>query len=122
MIKRRSLADGLENTPKADPETEKAFVLKAKKPNPTPTKKPPKPKSQPVEATPVSAPEAQAEQAPEQSLGRSPLSSRLRTDFSEALKRASLERQLAKQKPSTVQDILEEALEPWLRKHGYLKD
>jgi hypothetical protein len=121
MVKRRSLADGLENTPKADPETEKAFVLKAKKPNPTPTKKPLKPKSQPVEPTPVIAPEAQTEQAPEQSLGRSPLSTRLRSDIGAALKRASLERELAKQAPHTVQDILEHVLEPWLKELGYLK-
>ena len=121
MAKRRSLADGLENTPKADAETEKAFVLKAKKSNPTPTKKPAKPKSQPAEPAPVVAPEAQSEQSPEQITGRSPLSTRLRSDIGAALKRASLERELAKQAPHTVQDILEHVLEPWLKELGYLK-
>ncbi len=52
--------------------------------------------------------------------GRVPLTTRIRTDFGNALKRASLQRQLEGQEPNTVQDILEEALEPWLRKHGYL--
>jgi outer membrane biosynthesis protein TonB len=121
MAKRRSLADGLENTPKADPKTEQAFVQKAKKPNPTPTKKPDKPKAQPAEPAPVIAPEAEPEQSPEQITGRSPLSTRLRSDIGAALKRASLERELAKLAPHTVQGILEHVLEPWLKELGYLK-
>lgn len=51
---------------------------------------------------------------------RQTLSTRIREDFGQALKRASLERQLAGVAPNTVQDILEEAIEPWLREHGYL--
>ena len=35
-------------------------------------------------------------------------------DFAKALKRASLERQLKGLEPNTLQDILEEAIEPWL--------
>ena len=50
---------------------------------------------------------------------RSPISTRIRSDFAAALKRASLERRLAGTHPHTVQDILEEALEPWLRTNGY---
>lgn len=53
-------------------------------------------------------------------MGRSPISTRIGSDFVEALKRASLERQLHKVEPNTLQDILEEAIEPWLKKHGYL--
>ena len=30
--------------------------------------------------------------------------------------------QLAGETPNTVQDILEQALDPWLKDHGYLKD
>ena len=37
------------------------------------------------------------------------------------LKRASLERQLHGIQPNSVQEILEEALEFWLHKHGLLK-
>lgn len=51
---------------------------------------------------------------------RVPISTRLRADFADALKRASLERQLKAIEPSTLQDILEEAIEPWLRSNGYL--
>jgi hypothetical protein len=52
---------------------------------------------------------------------RVPLSTRMRADYAELLKRASLERQLEKVQPNTLQDILEEAVEPWLRSNGYLK-
>lgn len=55
-----------------------------------------------------------------QSAGRSPLSTRIRADLATALKRASLERQLAGVVPNTVQDIIEGVLEPWLRDQGYL--
>ncbi len=51
---------------------------------------------------------------------RSPLTTRLRSDVAEALKRASLERQLNGQSPWQVQDILDEALAPWLRANGHL--
>lgn len=53
---------------------------------------------------------------------RSPLTTRLRDDYGKALKRASLERQIAGVTPNTLQDILEEALGPWLRENGYLHD
>ena len=49
-----------------------------------------------------------------------PLSTRIRSDFAAAIKRASLERQLSGEKPNTVKDILEDAIEPWLKSRGYL--
>jgi hypothetical protein len=52
--------------------------------------------------------------------GRTPISTRVRTDFAVALKRASLERQLKAIEPNTLQDILEQAIEPWLKANGYL--
>lgn len=45
---------------------------------------------------------------------------RIRVGYGAALKRASLERQLSGQVPNTVQDILEDALGPWLRVNGYV--
>jgi hypothetical protein len=54
--------------------------------------------------------------------GRVPLNSRIRPKFATALKRASLERELAGEEPHTIQDIVEQGLEPWLKEHGYLKD
>jgi len=123
MPKRRSLADGLKTPPKADPEKEAAFVYGEKQAKSERPKKTDKPKPQPTEQapTPSSASDVPPEPQPEPSLGRSPLTTRLRSDIGAALKRASLERQLAGLTPHTVQDILEEALEPWLLSHGYLK-
>jgi hypothetical protein len=114
---RRALLDGLEKTLKVDPDAAEEFVYGSKnlKTKPVATEKP-------------SLPEPPIAQAPEQkgqgqaatSIARVGLTTRIRGDFVEALKRASLERQLQRVKPNTQQDILEEALEPWLRKHGYL--
>jgi hypothetical protein len=52
---------------------------------------------------------------------RVPLSTRIRAEFATALKRASLERQLNGIEPNTLQDILEQAIEPWLRDNGYVR-
>jgi hypothetical protein len=53
-------------------------------------------------------------------VNRVPFTTRIRDDLAKALKRASLERQLKGVEPNTVQDILESALEPWLRANGHL--
>lgn len=53
-------------------------------------------------------------------MSRLPLSTRIRADYATALKRASLERQLSGTTPNTLQDILEEALGPWLASNGYI--
>lgn len=55
-------------------------------------------------------------------VARAPLTTRIREDFARALKRASPERQLGGIEPHTLQDILEEAIEPWLRINGYLPE
>jgi hypothetical protein len=52
---------------------------------------------------------------------RVPISKRIRSEYAEALKGASLERQLNKVEPNTLQDILEEAIEPWLKSNGYIR-
>lgn len=123
MVKRRSLADGLPTTPKADPEIEKAFVYEANKAKRESTKKPAKPEPHPTESVTSSAPvpELPRETRSEQVIGRSPLTTSLRSDIVTALKRASLERELNGQSPYMVRDILEITLEPWLKRHGYLK-
>lgn len=116
--KRRSLTDGLKSK-KPDPKTEAAFVSGKAGTKPTHQDKP---ASTEAPAAPPDARNAVQETPTTQPHGRSPLTTRLRTDLADALKRASLERQLSKMTPNTVQDILEEALEPWLRRNGYLKD
>jgi len=100
MAERRSLLEGVtEPTPPIDPAKVNAFLNGAKsksggeliKPSPT---------------TPV--------------LARSPFSTRIRTDYINALKRASLERQLKGIEPNSLVEILEQAIEPWLRANDYL--
>lgn len=48
------------------------------------------------------------------------LSTRIRGDYVQVLKRASLERQLQGVKPNTINEFLEQAIEPWLRSQGLL--
>ncbi len=52
--------------------------------------------------------------------GLIPITVRLQPEIAAGLKRASLERQLYGEDIHTQQDIVETALEPWLRNHGYL--
>lgn len=102
MAERRSLVDGLKATPAVDPEVERQFVFR----------KPAPPTQTPVPASPASKSNATS---------RVPISSRMRTDFAQALKRASLQRQLEGVEPNSLTDILEAAIEPWLRSNGYLE-
>jgi hypothetical protein len=102
MADRRTLTEGLKPPPQApviDPALERQFVrggANAVANAPTPS----------TSANPIR---------------RVSFSTRMRSEYSEALKRASLERQLNKIEPNSVQDILEEALEPWLRNNGYIR-
>ncbi len=94
MVDRRTLVEGLKDTPPPiSTGTEREFVYAEKQ-------------SAPVGGTAT--------------LGRTPISTRVRADFAAALKRASLERQLKAVEPNTLQDILEEAIEPWLKANGYV--
>ena len=109
MAERRALVEGVKTAGGIDPSLEKDFVFggQAKA-------------GQPVHAPPA-APSLEGKGGhPGNSIGRVPLTTRIRADFAAALKRASLERQLNSVLPNTLQDILDEALEPWLRSNGYL--
>jgi len=103
---RRPLVAGLQANP-VDPKVEQAFVYSGK----------PKPEAPPP-APPAETKEGKGR--PANAASRSPFTTRLRTDFANALLRASLTRKLEGKEPNTLQDILEEALEPWLHTHGYL--
>jgi len=93
MADRRSLSDGLKTAPAAvDPEVAKQFIYGDK-------------------PTPAAVP----------GVNRVPLSTRIREDLFAALKRASLERQLSKTEPHTLIEILEQAIEPWLKSNGYIR-
>ncbi len=102
MADRRPLIDGLKPPPAPiDRAVETAFVFGPKTTPPVVEEPAPVPPTPP----PVS---------------RSPLTTRIRADYAAALKRASLERQLSGTTPHTLQELLEEALEPWLKAHGYV--
>jgi hypothetical protein len=101
MAERRPLVEGLKTPPDSSRSLEKQFVY-GKKVN-----------------EPAAAPELTA-QRPTAVSNRVPFTSRVRAEIAQAVKRASLERQIAGIEPNTVQDILESALEPWLRANGYL--
>ena len=67
-------------------------------------------------APPARRPKNAAVMAP----GLIPVNVRIRPDIAAALQTASLERQLQGLEPSSKREIVEEALEPWLRTNGYL--
>ena len=109
---RRSLVAGLNSTSSgSDRAVEEQFVY-ARKPI---AAKPTVPQAPGAESREGKGKAANAVNA----VSRMPLTTRI-TDYATALKRASLERQLSGTVPNTLQDILEEALEPWLRSNGYL--
>jgi hypothetical protein len=96
MSERRPLIEGLKPPPQApaiDPKREHEFVHGTQ--------------------TPATAPPGTTSPT-----RRLPISTRIRADYAEALKRASLQRQLNKVEPNTLQDILEQAIEPWLKENG----
>ena len=95
MADRRPLTDGIKPQQQVDSQLEKAFVYQ----------------NTSLVGSNLSA---------IQNMSRVPLSTRIRSDLAEALKRASLKRQLDKIEPNTLQDILEEAIEPWLKSHGFM--
>jgi hypothetical protein len=95
MADRRPLVAGLSGVGGTDPGREKQFVFGDRAEN------------EPAGRAPAN-------------VSRVPLTTRVRADYGAALKRASLERQLSGQAPNTVQEILEEALGPWLRANGYV--
>jgi hypothetical protein len=52
--------------------------------------------------------------------GLIPVNVRVRPEIARALKAASLQRELQGIEPYTKREIVEQALEPWLKKNGYL--
>lgn len=120
MKGRRSLVEGLQSSDvQAVEETEKAFVYGAAK------------VAEPETQTEVSADgrDAAEESKPRllrqdvlpQMTGRVPVTVRCQPTIASAIKRISLQRQLDGVEPNTVQDIMEQALENWLVRYGYLE-
>jgi len=114
MAERKSLKEGLlQISPEVDPAQGEEFIFHGK----------PKPHAAAAEINTLpTSPEPEEDKSKTaQPMGRAPLTIRFHTGFATALKRASLERQLKGMQPYKLQDIVEEAVEPWLRKNGYLQ-
>lgn len=124
MGERKTLLEGLETIEAGDRAVEEQFVYGKKDRSDSPATPPPpapsEPQGKPAPATAVVAAE-KSPLTPLTGISRVPVGARIRTELATGLKRASLERQLQGIEPNSLQDILEEAIEPWLRKHGYLK-
>ena len=124
--KRISLVDGLRrDEPEPTVEAMQQFVKAGNavpKPNPTPPTGPGRgdPAAGEVPAERYRPPAARPRPSRVQPVALVPVTIRLRPELAGALKRASLERQLAGEPVYTQQDMLEEALAPWLKKAGYL--
>jgi len=102
MAERRSLTTAVNSIPHADPDVVRAFVTQEKTPQVPP----------PRTALPKPAPSFQL-------VGLIPITVRLRPEIAGALKRASLERQLASAEFFSQQEIVERALVAWLAENGH---
>jgi hypothetical protein len=131
MGERRTLVEGLGSVEPGVRTVEEEFVYGKKPQRSTPSsplsapaapvpKVPSVTPAAPVAELPARAP-IEARPTPMLGLGRVPVGARIRTELAAGLKRASLERQLQGIEPNSIQDILEDALEPWLRQRGYLE-
>lgn len=120
---RRPLTVGINAVPGADAEEVRRFVAGELT---TPRSRLTEPhESQPSQASaPLTDPSRRRNRARPSGVtpvGLIPITVRLRPELAGALKRASLERQLAGEQTFTQQELVEQALEPWLRNRGYLK-
>lgn len=131
MAERRSLSTALSKTvPGVDDELVRSFVTQnqpseraiGESPKPVEPRRAVRIEPAPVPAT---AGEKPSRSKPKrgnrfQPVGLIPVTVRLRPEIAGALKRASLERELAGEEVFTQQAIVEEALEPWLASAGFL--
>jgi hypothetical protein len=129
MAERRALIEGLKALdPDIDPDLAEQFVYdqkprafdKTSGPAAPPPPAHERPAQPPLPESITAAAQVVAP-SPLTGVGRVPVGARVRTDLASTVKRASLERQLQGVQPNSMQEILEESLELWLLKHGYLK-
>ena len=114
-MRRRPLTVGITSDANIDPEEVRRFVA----PEPPQSRQPDSPPTTlSVDAAMPAAPRLQSTGV--RPVGLIPVTVRLRPELAGALKRASLQRQLAGEPIFTQQDLVELVLEPWLRLQGYL--
>ncbi|RCS42279.1 hypothetical protein DTL42_19250 [Bremerella cremea] len=112
MSPRRSLVTGLSETPNVT-EQEKKFVFGSDDES-----------MEPITESKLNAfakidNSQNTEEVLPQYRGRVPLTTRCDPKLASALKRASLKRQLEGLETCQIQEIIEEAVETWLKEHGY---
>jgi hypothetical protein len=112
-MERRSLSTAMQTIPNADPDAVRQFVTQSDPSRPVLTEATPRRR---IAVAEFDAPARSSAVAP---IGLIPVTVRLRPELAGALKRASLERQLAGEEVFTQQDLVAEALDPWLRERGY---
>ena len=121
MNKRRSLTAGVNTVPDADPKAVHQFVTQDRKPTePEPELAVVSPSTAAISRSVSSKPRKPKRSKAVTPVGLIPVTVRLRPEIAGALKRVSLERQLAGEEPYTQQDLVELALEPWLQSEGYI--
>lgn len=132
MAERRALATAINTIPNADPEAVRAFIKQEPLGEPLREKVVPEPVAKPTgqESLPVksvqplnrSTPTASGKRPEHASYraGTIAMTFRFQPELAGALKRASLERELAGEPVYTQQDIVAQLLEPWLQELGYL--
>ncbi|MEX1026606.1 MAG: hypothetical protein WD049_01170, partial [Candidatus Paceibacterota bacterium] len=141
MAERRPLAAAVNHLSGADPEQVRAFITQERKPeeassrteevelNSRPREESPREEKSRGEVSAsrrTSTSSSSSSRAPRrkptrlQPVGLIPVTIRLRPEIAGALKRASLERQLGGEDIFTQQDLVEQALEPWLIDEGYI--
>jgi hypothetical protein len=121
-MERRSLIAGINSVPNADPEEVRRFVAPESSPNRASAPQPsPVMGSANVDSPPDGVRRRRSKSNGVVPVGLIPVTVRLSPEIAGALKRASLERQLAGNSVFTQQELVEEALTPWLRSHGYLR-
>ncbi len=123
MGKRISLVDSMDRDKEVlDPVVEQNFLKygTASAPETGRPEVPRRPSARTVERSPEQEPVRRARPSKVAPVGLIPVTVRLRPEIAGALKRASLERQLSGEELFTQQDIVEQALEPWLRQEGLL--
>ena len=115
MAERRPLAAAINSFAGADPAEVRAFVTQERRPHPSDLNARHEAKSMhPTQTL------AKRKQSRLQPVGLIPITIRLRPEIAGALKRASLERQLRGEEVFTQQQLVENALEPWLIDEGYI--
>jgi len=124
MAERRPLATAVNSFAGADPDQVRAFITQEPKRESTTVEfqtssereKPATPKKSAT--TTQRSPKKKPTRL--QPVGLIPVTIRLRPEIAGALKRASLERQLNGEETFTQQELVENALEPWLMEEGYI--